>query len=349
MSWVDDIRCLHCDGKLPLYRKVTNGQFCSAAHRKSYWQEQERLGVERLTQTHNSLRAFRPAGHWKPSYHRSRPPSSLSLPQPSESCHRLRVPTEETHEPAESGLISQIPVAQEAQRLAVVSVHPWPMRDRTQSCQHPFSCPQPTADYAPSAGFRTISSRPLPRPLANVAPASLDVFRNPLLFQCGRNCGRSRMSAGIGLARASNCRHPGRSSTSRLVPDHRSSDVLAHRSWDSTVWQILSRRSRPSLRNSLQKMERQIDGHTQRPDYGGRWQAVSRAWLRYARHHCGFDAAVRRFTSPRSASSSPLGFRDALVTANQRSMNRSCQRLSSTAPKLRRLLRSRRRTHPFTI
>lgn len=61
MSWSSDIRCLYCDGKLPLYRKITNGQFCSTAHRKQYWVEQERLGVERLHQTHNSLRAFRPA------------------------------------------------------------------------------------------------------------------------------------------------------------------------------------------------------------------------------------------------------------------------------------------------
>lgn len=60
MSWASDIRCLYCDGRLPLYRKITNGQFCSTAHRKSYWQEQERLGVERLHQTHDSLRAFRP-------------------------------------------------------------------------------------------------------------------------------------------------------------------------------------------------------------------------------------------------------------------------------------------------
>src|ERR1700688_2370459 len=60
MSWSSGIRCLYCDGKLPLYRKITNGQFCSAPHRKLYWQEQERLGVERLHQTHDSLRAFRP-------------------------------------------------------------------------------------------------------------------------------------------------------------------------------------------------------------------------------------------------------------------------------------------------
>jgi hypothetical protein len=66
MSWSSDIRCLYCDGKLPLYRKITNGQFCSAAHRKLYWQEQERLGVERLNATHDSLRAFRPVGGTEP-------------------------------------------------------------------------------------------------------------------------------------------------------------------------------------------------------------------------------------------------------------------------------------------
>ena len=53
------MRCLHCDGKLPLYRKITHGQFCSTAHRKAYWQEQERLAVERLHQTHNTLKAYR--------------------------------------------------------------------------------------------------------------------------------------------------------------------------------------------------------------------------------------------------------------------------------------------------
>ncbi len=60
MAWSDNIRCLHCDGKLPLYRKITSGQFCSAVHRKAYWQDQERLAVERLHQTHDSLRAYRP-------------------------------------------------------------------------------------------------------------------------------------------------------------------------------------------------------------------------------------------------------------------------------------------------
>src|ERR1700742_543736 len=60
MSWSDDMRCLHCDGKLPLYRKITHGQFCSTNHRKAYWQEQERLAVERLHQTHSSLRAAMP-------------------------------------------------------------------------------------------------------------------------------------------------------------------------------------------------------------------------------------------------------------------------------------------------
>jgi hypothetical protein len=53
------MRCLYCDGKLPLFRKFSGGQFCSAAHRKAYWEEQERLAIERLHQTHDSLRAYR--------------------------------------------------------------------------------------------------------------------------------------------------------------------------------------------------------------------------------------------------------------------------------------------------
>jgi len=59
MSWSDDTRCLYCEGKLPLYRKVTHGQFCSSAHRKAYWQEQERLAVERLQETHLTLNSIR--------------------------------------------------------------------------------------------------------------------------------------------------------------------------------------------------------------------------------------------------------------------------------------------------
>ena len=59
MAWSGNLRCLHCDGKLPLYRKLTSGQFCSKAHSEAYWQEQQRLAVERLHQTHDSLRAYK--------------------------------------------------------------------------------------------------------------------------------------------------------------------------------------------------------------------------------------------------------------------------------------------------
>jgi hypothetical protein len=60
MSWSDDTRCLYCEGRLPLYRKITHGQFCSSEHRKAYWKEQERLAVERLQQTHITLSSQRP-------------------------------------------------------------------------------------------------------------------------------------------------------------------------------------------------------------------------------------------------------------------------------------------------
>ncbi|MEO8100742.1 MAG: hypothetical protein ABI811_23795 [Acidobacteriota bacterium] len=61
MPWSDDTRCLFCDGKLPLYRKLTQGQFCSRAHQDAYWKEQQELAVESLHQTHDALRAYRPA------------------------------------------------------------------------------------------------------------------------------------------------------------------------------------------------------------------------------------------------------------------------------------------------
>src|SRR5579871_3276003 len=60
MSWADDIRCLYCDGKLPLYKKITNGQFCSSAHQKAYWHDQERLALERLRDSYPPSPAIQP-------------------------------------------------------------------------------------------------------------------------------------------------------------------------------------------------------------------------------------------------------------------------------------------------
>lgn len=60
MPWSDDTRCLYCDGKLPLFRKLAHGQFCSKAHQKKYWDEQQQLAVERLHQTHSDIQAYRP-------------------------------------------------------------------------------------------------------------------------------------------------------------------------------------------------------------------------------------------------------------------------------------------------
>ncbi len=60
MSWSDDTRCLFCDGKLPLYRKLAQGQFCSKAHQESYWKEQDQLAVAALHRTHDALQAYKP-------------------------------------------------------------------------------------------------------------------------------------------------------------------------------------------------------------------------------------------------------------------------------------------------
>src|SRR5579862_1443943 len=85
MSWSDDIRCLHCDGRLPLYRKITHGQFCSNAHRKAYWQEQERLAVERLHQTHDSLQAYRELVPADPAGLPAQPSTELMAAAPAPS------------------------------------------------------------------------------------------------------------------------------------------------------------------------------------------------------------------------------------------------------------------------
>jgi hypothetical protein len=89
MSWSDDMRCLHCDGKLPLYRKITNGQFCSAGHRRDYWKEQERLAVERLSQTHDSLRAYQP-----PAALLATPisPAIEAIARSASNCDRVKIP-----------------------------------------------------------------------------------------------------------------------------------------------------------------------------------------------------------------------------------------------------------------
>ena len=86
MSWSDDTRCLYCEGKLPLYRKVTHGQFCSSAHRKSYWQEQERLALERLQQSHITLSAGRPPIAEDPIGHvelKAQPSASRAIEAPA--------------------------------------------------------------------------------------------------------------------------------------------------------------------------------------------------------------------------------------------------------------------------
>src|SRR6185369_14624469 len=51
MGWANHARCLHCGVNLPLYRKITDGEFCSAAHRKAFQEDQSRLAIQRLMET----------------------------------------------------------------------------------------------------------------------------------------------------------------------------------------------------------------------------------------------------------------------------------------------------------
>ncbi len=47
--------CLHCGKKLSVVKKLTTGEFCSAAHKKAYLQEQERFALARLLENQQRL------------------------------------------------------------------------------------------------------------------------------------------------------------------------------------------------------------------------------------------------------------------------------------------------------
>jgi hypothetical protein len=57
MAWSDTSRCLYCDGKLPLLRKMGQGAFCQPAHQEAYRLEQERLALQSLAGSHDVLLA----------------------------------------------------------------------------------------------------------------------------------------------------------------------------------------------------------------------------------------------------------------------------------------------------
>jgi hypothetical protein len=53
--------CLHCGKKLSMVKKLTTGEFCSAAHKKAYLQEQEKFALARLLENQNRLGGGAPA------------------------------------------------------------------------------------------------------------------------------------------------------------------------------------------------------------------------------------------------------------------------------------------------
>ena len=132
MSWSDDIRCLYCDGRLALYRKITNGQFCSTAHRKAYWAEQERLAVERLHQTHDSLRAYRPKGDVE---------AILGPMEPEPAAGVLYEMPLAENRPAWLPLVNAGDVPQPGFVIDPTQVHPRWMEDRVAADLHPLESP----------------------------------------------------------------------------------------------------------------------------------------------------------------------------------------------------------------
>lgn len=51
MARVNHPRCLQCGAKLPIYRKLTDAEFCSDLHRKAYQEQQQTLAIARLAET----------------------------------------------------------------------------------------------------------------------------------------------------------------------------------------------------------------------------------------------------------------------------------------------------------
>jgi hypothetical protein len=56
MARANDARCLCCGAKLSRYRKLSDTEFCSAAHRKEFQDNQSKLAVERLAESQKLLR-----------------------------------------------------------------------------------------------------------------------------------------------------------------------------------------------------------------------------------------------------------------------------------------------------
>ena len=53
------MKCQHCGKKLSMVKKLTHGEFCSAAHKKAYHEEQDRLAVARLLENQGQIGAAR--------------------------------------------------------------------------------------------------------------------------------------------------------------------------------------------------------------------------------------------------------------------------------------------------
>lgn len=151
MSWSDDMRCLYCDGRLPLYRKITSGQFCNASHRKAYWLEQERLIMERLQETHNSL----PLPH----------PHHLPVRVPSEPALRHLIPQSLMPSAGTTPeMIAADPLAYEVDVDALAAERPaWepPLRDGYSVAMADKMAARPTIPYGTVDRLAAIDLQPL--------------------------------------------------------------------------------------------------------------------------------------------------------------------------------------------
>lgn len=168
VSWTDDIRCLYCDARLPLYRKITSGQFCNAAHGKAYWQEQERLAVERLEETHHSLCVHRPPlsgiARLRLAKINSSPGIIAADPLAYAMCVETRI------ESPAAPHFSRAPQVSVADRAALLPARPWQLANRIadfKSIAGPLDPPRYPSSAPVLQMCRVGAADWLPMPLGN--------------------------------------------------------------------------------------------------------------------------------------------------------------------------------------
>lgn len=159
------MRCLFCDKELPLFKRLTGGEFCSDTHRRQYQQEYSQLALNRL------LQAKPPEDRQKPDQEPAHASSfsakqALNAKQVQAAKQMLTAKPAPTLKPAMGG--RPLPAAKQAPLVPPKpSTAPPPANSVARNGAPNASAAAAVAEPPPSAG-----AAPSPQPEA-VAPASV--------------------------------------------------------------------------------------------------------------------------------------------------------------------------------